>query len=101
MRFIALLFVGLMLAAGAARAEDAPISMLDTGGHMAKIQDIAFTPDGQGPEDARPPEDGGRQPQLQPGWEVAAVGQWGSAWTMASPRLRHRQRPRDRHLSRP
>ncbi len=27
-------------------AEDAPIPMLDTGGHMALIRDIAFTPDG-------------------------------------------------------
>jgi WD40 repeat protein len=62
MRFIAILFVGLMLAAGAGHAEearDAPLSsnseavgqqitpMLDTGGHMALIKDIAFTPDGQ------------------------------------------------------
>ena len=28
-------------------AEDAPIPMLDTGGHMAMIKDIAFTPDGR------------------------------------------------------
>ncbi len=28
-------------------AEDAPIPMLDTGGHMALIQSIAFTPDGR------------------------------------------------------
>ncbi len=28
-------------------AEDAPIPMLDTGGHMAVIKDIAFTPDGR------------------------------------------------------
>ena len=50
MRFIATLLFGMMLAAsGAARAqaaEDAPIPMLNTGGHMALIRDIAFTPDG-------------------------------------------------------
>ncbi|MGB8736265.1 MAG: PDZ domain-containing protein, partial [Rhodomicrobium sp.] len=28
-------------------AADAPLPMLDTGGHMAKIQSIAFTPDGR------------------------------------------------------
>lgn len=39
-----------VLAAGVVRAEetkDAPIPMLDTGGHMTKINDISFTPDGQ------------------------------------------------------
>ena len=51
MRFIATLLFGMMLAAsGAVRAqaaEDAPIPMLNTGGHMAGIMDIAFTPDGR------------------------------------------------------
>ena len=33
--------------AAAKPREDGPLLMLDTGGHMAKIQDIAFTPDGR------------------------------------------------------
>jgi WD40 repeat protein len=32
---------------GKADASGAPLLMLDTGGHMAKIQDITFTPDGR------------------------------------------------------
>ena len=49
------MLLGLALLAGGARAEtaaakpsaDAPLPMLDTGGHMALIKSIAFTPDGR------------------------------------------------------
>ncbi len=46
MRWIAIL-VCMLLAGARAAAEEAPLPMLDTGGHMAKIQSIAFTPDGR------------------------------------------------------
>ena len=40
MRIVAIVLLGLALLAGGARAQDtgAPLPMLDTGGHMAKIQ---------------------------------------------------------------
>ena len=49
MRIVAIVLLGLALLAGGARAQDAgaPLPMLDTGGHMAKINSIAFTPDGR------------------------------------------------------
>ena len=45
MRWIAVV-LGLLLAAAGARAEG-PILQLDTGGHMALIKGLAFTPDGK------------------------------------------------------
>ena len=49
MRIVAIVLLGLALLAGGARAQDAgaPLPMLDTGGHMAVIRSIAFTPDGR------------------------------------------------------
>jgi WD40 repeat protein/uncharacterized caspase-like protein len=49
MRIVAVVLLGLALLAGGARAQDAdaPLPMLDTGGHMALIRSIAFTPDGR------------------------------------------------------
>ena len=49
MRIVAIVLLGLALLAGGARAQDAgaPLPMLDTGGHMALIHSIAFTPDGR------------------------------------------------------
>ncbi len=48
-RFLAMLFMGLALAARpvVGAAEDAPLPVLDTGGHMSLIRDIAFTRDGR------------------------------------------------------
>ncbi len=46
MRWIAILVCIFMAGAGAA-AEERPILQLDTGGHMASINTIAFTPDGR------------------------------------------------------
>ena len=45
MRFAAIILV-VLTAAFAARAEKSYVPMLDTGGHMALVNDIAFTPDG-------------------------------------------------------
>ena len=55
MRTFAIVLLGLALLAGGARAEtaaakpsaDAPLPMLDTGGHMVLIKSLAFTPDGR------------------------------------------------------
>ena len=49
MRTLAIVLLGLALLAGGARAQQAgaPLPMLDTGGHMAMIRSIAFTPDGR------------------------------------------------------
>ena len=49
MRIVAIVLLGLALLAGGARARDAGavLPMLDTGGHMAMINGIAFTPDGR------------------------------------------------------
>ena len=49
MRIVAIVLLGLALLADGARAQDAgaPLPMLDTGGHMAKLRGIAFTPDGR------------------------------------------------------
>ncbi len=49
MRIVAIVLLGLTLLGGGARAQDAgaPLPMLDTGGHMAVINSIAFTPDGR------------------------------------------------------
>ena len=45
MRYFAILFCVFIW--GAARAENRPIPQLDTGGHMAIIRGLAFTPDGK------------------------------------------------------
>jgi WD40 repeat protein len=47
MRIVAIVLLGLALLAGGAQDAGAPLPMLDTGGHMAKINGIAFTPDGR------------------------------------------------------
>ncbi len=46
MRWIAI-FICILLAGAGAAAEERPILQLDTGGHMAMITGIAFTPDGR------------------------------------------------------
>ncbi len=46
MRWIAI-FACILLAGAGAAAEERPILQLDTGGHMALIRSIAFTPDGR------------------------------------------------------
>ncbi len=46
MRWIAIL-VCMLLAGARAAAEEGPLLQLDTGGHMALIRSIAFTPDGR------------------------------------------------------
>ena len=46
MRWIAI-FVCILMAAARAAAADGPVLQLDTGGHMASIRSIAFTPDGR------------------------------------------------------
>ena len=46
MRWIAI-FVCILMAGARAAAEERPVLQLDTGGHMAMIQGIAFTPDGR------------------------------------------------------
>ncbi|MFY9641772.1 MAG: hypothetical protein WAK07_12865, partial [Rhodomicrobium sp.] len=45
MRYFAVLFCVCIW--GAARADDRPIPQIDTGGHMAAIRGIAFTPGGK------------------------------------------------------
>ena len=45
MRFLLILVFGLFCTA--ARADGLPILQLDTGGHMAKIKSVLFTPDGK------------------------------------------------------
>ena len=45
MRYIAIVLCAVIF--GAARADDRPILQLDTGGHMATIRGVAFTPDGK------------------------------------------------------
>ena len=46
MRWIAI-FVCILMAGARAAAEERPVLQLDTGGHMAVIKGIAFTPDGR------------------------------------------------------
>ena len=46
MRWIAI-FVCILMAGSRAAAEERPVLQLDTGGHMAIINGIAFTPDGR------------------------------------------------------
>ncbi len=45
MRWI-VIFIGAFIASAGALAQERPLLQLDTGGHMAKIQGLAFTPDG-------------------------------------------------------
>lgn len=47
MRFVATLFLGMLLLTGGLKADERPLLMLDTGGHMAMIHNVAFTPDGK------------------------------------------------------